>query len=342
MDEKERIRNMVAAGTITRAEAERLLSVLDDIDRAEAELAASGEAMEAQARDAEAGSPASSDAAGAGPSAAAAMEPTRNAGPAPGEGAPGAQAVGSAGPVGRGAAAAAASGAATDHEAAPVATRAAPSGTVAPEGTRWLHVSLLAGDIDVRGDPGTDEVLLSGDTEALRLEPTADGFTLRHEREAGSDSWVDRFLHRLRAGNVHIRVPADYGLDLSVTAGDVDVVGVPYLRGKLTSGNLTARGLSGVDLVTSAGDIDLAMTLTEGRHRLRATAGDVDVRLGTGSSVTVQGSVSIGSASVRAPDFEVDRRGIGQRFEGRVGTGDAELEVHVTTGDIHVRVDDER
>jgi len=336
MDEKERIRNMVAAGTITDAEADRLLSVLSEIDEAESELAASGEAMETEARRAE-------DAGAAGTAAT----PAANGGAAEAsrEGAAGtAAATGTSAPADvpnavRGAAGGAASADATGEAGR---ERGAPPVDLAPQGTRWLHVSLLAGDLDVRADPGVDEVQLAGDTEGLRLERSADGFTLRHEREAHGDSWVDRFLARLRSGEVGVRVPAGYGLDLAVTAGDVELVDVPYLRGRLTSGDLSARGLRGVDLVTSAGDIDLDMTLTEGRHRLRATAGDVDIRLGAGSSVAVTGSVSIGSASVRAPGFDLDRRGIGQRFEGRVGDGAAKLEVHVTTGDIAMKVRDER
>lgn len=298
MDEKERIRNMVAAGTITEAEADRLLSVLSEIDEAEAELAASGEAMETEARS---------------------LEGAPRAVPAP-----------------------APPAAAGDPVAATASGRTPPSGELAPEGTRWLHVSLLAGDLDLRAEPSIEEVQLVGNTEGLRLERSADGFALHHEREARGDSWVDRLLGRLRSGHVQVRIPAGYGVDLAVTAGDVDLVDVPYLRGRLTSGDLSARGLKGVDLVTSAGDIDLDMTLSEGKHRLRATAGDVDIRLGAGSSVAVTGSVSIGSASVRAPGFELNRRGVGQRFEGSIGDGAATLEVHVTTGDIDMKVRDER
>lgn len=336
MNEKERIRNMVSAGTITDAEAERLLSVLDEIDRAEAELDASGEAMEAAARElAEPDAPVAPDAPpapdagapdpGAAPDAAATPPTPGASDPVPGRAAP-------ASPG----AAAAPAGVASGVAAAAAGPAAAGPSEAAPEGTRWLHVKLLAGDVDVRADAESDEVTLSGDAEALRLEPAPDGYTLHHVREGQGESWVDRFLTRLRAGDVSIRVPKGYGVDLDVTAGDVDLIGVPYLRGRLTSGDLTARGLKGIDLVSSAGDIDLDLTLTEGRHRLRATAADVDIRLGKDSSVAVTGSVSIGSASVRAPGFEVDRRGIGQRFEGRIGEGAASLEVHVTTGDVDV------
>ena len=50
MNETERIHKMVEAGTITGDEAERLLSVLREIDGAEEQLNASGEAMEDEAQ----------------------------------------------------------------------------------------------------------------------------------------------------------------------------------------------------------------------------------------------------------------------------------------------------
>jgi len=313
VNETERIHKMVEAGTITGDEAERLLSVLREIDGAEEQLNASGEAMEDEAQRIVDRAAAPNDAGNA--SAAIASEPAAK-GAAP-----------SAAP------AAAATGAAASAAAASAA---------APEGTRWVHVALLAGDIALRADPQATEVVLAGDVEGVKVEPTDDGFSIRHQMADHNDSWVDRILTRIRTNHLDVRVPAGYGVDLSITAGDVDLDGIPYLRGHLTSGDLDARGLRGIDFRTAAGDLDLEMTLTEGRHSLRATAGDVNVKLGAGSDVDVRGAVSIGDASVRAPGFDAERRGLGQRFEGRVGGGAATLDLHVTTGDLEVRVDDER
>ena len=329
MNEIERIHKMVEAGTITDDEAERLLRVLREIDQADDELAASGAAMEAEARRAEAGPgrvPAGAAAAAAAASGASVAPAAQPAHPGPANG----RASSAPGAPGEAAAKAPDNGAPATGTAG------------APQGTRWVHVSLLAGDLSLRADPEVREVVVRGDTESVRVEPSSDGFTVRHVKGEGQDSWVDRFLSRIRSGPIELRVPVGYGVDLAVTAGDVDIEGVPYLRGRLTSGDLDARGLRGIDFTTAAGDLDLEMTLTEGRHRLRATAGDVNVRLGAGSDVAVDGSVSIGSASVRAPGFEADRHGVGQRFRGRVGAGKAQLEVHVTTGDVHVKVNDER
>ena len=322
MNEIERIHKMVEAGTITDDEAQRLLSVLREIDQADDELAASGAAMEAEARRAEAGT---GQAPGEAPTTSTPAAPAAPAAPAPSPSAPSPSAPAPSAPA--------------PSAPAPAADAVAAG---APQGTRWVHVSLLAGDLSLRADPEVREVVVRGDTESVRVEPSSDGFTVRHVKGEGQDSWVDRFLSRIRSGPIELRVPVGYGVDLAVTAGDVDLEGVPYLRGRLTSGDLDARGLRGIDFTTAAGDLDLEMTLTEGRHRLRATAGDVNVRLGAGSDVAVDGSVSIGSASVRAPGFEADRHGVGQRFRGRVGAGKAQLEVHVTTGDVHVKVNDER
>lgn len=337
MNETERIRNMVEAGTITEAEAERLLGVLRDIDRAGEELTASGAAMEAEADRAESLIDARErqETPARGPDEVA-SRPAEAAGD--GAAAP---TGASAGPRGRAAVPADAGASAAAAEPGPAADEAAPGTSCAPAGTRWVHVSLLAGDLSLRADPEADRVQVKGDGEGIEVEPTADGFEVRHVGRKGMDSWVDRFLSRIRSGHVEVRIPGGHGVDLGVTAGDVELRDVPYLRGRLTSGNLDARGLRGIDFVTAAGDLDLEMTLTEGRHRLRATAGDVTLRLGAGSSVAVDGSVSIGSASVQAPGFDVDRRGIGQHFRGELGGAAAELDVHVTTGDLKVRASDE-
>ncbi len=361
MNEIERIHKMVEAGTITDVEAERLLSVLREIDQADGELAASGAAMEAEARRADAGpdqaltgNPAATARAVAGEPRAPQADATANAA-TPNATTPNAATAnattanattGHAAPGHVGAGAGATEPGATE----PDPTEPDPAGAKAkgaraagaPQGTRWVHVALLAGDVSLRADPDVREVVVRGDTESVQVEPSDDGFTVSQVKGDGQDSWVDRFLSRIRSSHVELRVPAGYGVDLAMTAGDVEIHDVPYLRGRLTSGDLDARGLRGIDFTTAAGDLDLEMTLTEGRHSLRATAGDVNIRLGAGSDVVVEGSVSIGSASVRAPGFDLDRRGVGQRFRGRVGEGTAQLDVHVTTGDVDVAVSDER
>lgn len=342
MTESERIRKMVEAGTITNEEADRLLAVLQEIDEADRALAAAGEAMEAEAEQALAGAepaglePAGLDSVRPEPAGVEPAQPRQRAGAPRGAeprsvagGGQGAE-VGTPGP--------------DLQRTAPPSSGAAqvPQEAAAPGATRWVHLSLLAGNLSVRSDPRVGEPEMEGDAEGLRVERTEDGFAVRQPWGGGRASWVDRFLSRIRAGRLEMRVPAGYGVDLSVTAGDVEVRGVPYLRGRLTSGNLDASGLRGIEFATAAGDIDLEMTLTEGRHTLRATAGDVNVRLGAGSDVAVEGSVSIGNATVRAPGFDVGHRGVGQRFQGRIGAGTASLGLHVTTGDVKVTVSDER
>lgn len=312
MNESERIHKMVEAGTITGDEAERLLSVLREIDEAEGDLEASATAMEDEAR--RAASPASGD--GVPPAPARSERAT-------------AQVAAATGP----------SAARADAPAPAEGASATPS---APEGTRWVRVSLLAGDLTLRADPDLYEVVVEDAPEGVQVERTDDGFAVRRPLPEREGSWIERFVTRLRADDLVVRIPADHGVDLDVTAGDVELVGVPYLRGHLTSGDLDARGLRGIDFRTAAGDLDLELTLTEGHHRLRATAGDVNVRLTGGSDVTLRGSVAIGEASVRGAGLEIERRGLGQRFTGKAGSGTAELELHVTTGDLDVKVDDER
>jgi len=200
-------------------------------------------------------------------------------------------------------------------------------------------VVLAAGDLDVRVDPDLDAPDVRGDTEAVTLEPTEDGYRLRSDPHDAGSSWVDGFLHRMRSNDLRVRVPAGFGVDLRLTAGDIDLHDVPYLRGRVTAGDIDARGLKGIDFRTSAGDLSLRLDPDPGEHWLEATAGDVNLSLAPGASVTLDGSVSIGDVSVRGEGLSSSRKGLGARAHGTVGGGEATLTVRVTTGDLDVRSD---
>ncbi len=373
MDDVERIRKMVADGRITQGEGERLISVLKQIDGAEGELAASERAMEAEAREVrgDAAPPeTTSGGAGAGgsapgaPAAGAPMgrepgasdaprapDPPRPSRPPQAAEQPGAPARG------RdwmdevrdaGAAAARAAGEAVGEVGRAVFGASAPSRepsaptAAAPEGTRWVTIQLLAGDLSVRVDPSLEEPRVRGDHGDLSVERCEGGFRIAHAQPSGDGGWVDRLMSKMRHGDLDVRIPAELGVELAMTAGDVVLRDVPYLRGRLTAGDLDATGLRGIDFATAAGDVDVELLLTSGSHLLRATAGDVSVRLKQGSSARLTGSVSIGDASVKGGDLKEERRGVGHAFSGTVGKGEAEFRVSATTGDVKVRVDDER
>lgn len=199
---------------------------------------------------------------------------------------------------------------------------------VAPVGTRWLRVELAAGDIELRAADVDAPELVEGD--GVRLEPTDAGMRLSVDPDSG-------FLGRWRPVDVEVRVPRAWGVDLDTKAGDLEVTGVPYVRGRVLAGDVEIREVRGIDLSCGAGDLSVSLRPTEGRHRVVARAGDLSVRLLEGSDVEVEGRLSIGDLSVRG--LESERRGLGGVVRGRLGQGRAQLKLELGAGDLQVRAD---
>ena len=220
----------------------------------------------------------------------------------------------------------------------------------APDGLRWVRIVMLAGDLGVSVDGAIREPVASSDVNGdLEVETTPDGFTVRLQpKEAG---FIDHMLGGFRSGRVDLRIPVGYGADIAATAGNIDLDGVPYLRGKLTAGDLDAVGLQGIDFTTMAGDVDVSVLLTTGEHRIVATAGDVTIKFQPDCNVLVNGSVSIGDISSQLPGMEAERQGLGQRFSATLGSGSAlgdgssasaeaaTLAVRLATGQLNLRAD---
>jgi hypothetical protein len=149
-------------------------------------------------------------------------------------------------------------------------------------------------------------------------------------------NWLDRLVDGVQQTRVTLRLPERTGIDLDVKAGDVELDGVPALRGRLMAGDLDARGLRAVDLAVNAGDVELELDPTPGLHRVRLSVGDLDVRLPDGADVRVEGHVSIGDASA-SPPFATQRSGmVAESLEGVMGEGRATLRIDVGTGDLKV------
>ncbi|MBW6454341.1 MAG: DUF4097 domain-containing protein [Trueperaceae bacterium] len=202
---------------------------------------------------------------------------------------------------------------------------------LAPAGTRWCTIELTAADLSVVADDVDEPVVEGDDEQKLRVTQTDDGVRVTSER-----GWsVDRWLGRSTSLSVHVRVPRAWGVALDLKAGDADVAGVPYVRGRMLAGDLSVRDAVAVDLSKAAGDLSVAFRPTQGRHRIAAKAGDVDVRFLPGSDANVEASVSMGD--LHAPGFEVDDRMVGAQARGRVGAGSARVEVRLTAGDLSLR-----
>jgi len=203
---------------------------------------------------------------------------------------------------------------------------------------RWARIELFACALEAEIDPSISAPALDARMGEVRLEDTESGWRIVQggPREG---TWLERLVDGVRGTRVHLRLPPRTGVDLDVKAGDVELSGVPALRGRLMAGDLDARDLRAVDIAVNAGDLDLRLDPAPGLHRVRLSVGDAEVRLPQGADVRVEGHVSIGDANASAP-FGTERKGmVAESIEGVMGQGRATLRVDVGTGDLDVKVD---
>lgn len=300
MDDRERIEALAADGRLTREEADRLLGLLEDIDEADRELDGPGR-----------------------------VESTTPAGvPHPAEPIPPADAPRPPEPA--------------HPPDSPLPPEPGDGRKEAePSGISWLHVNLLAGDLEIEVDESLKSPQASGHGPGeTSLEMTADGARLGGFLGLKEDNFVGRVVGRLVRGKERVFLPAGWGVRLSMKAGDVEIRGpLAYLAGDMLAGDLDADELHGIDLRVKAGDIDVGLKLNEGQHRLHALAGDVNVQLREGSSASVRGNVNVGGVDL-PEGWPARRQGLGYAFGQTLGSGAAQLELNLGTGELQVEVDD--
>jgi hypothetical protein len=335
MNDIERVRALRDAGQITPEEAERLISVLTELDESPenpgveaAGPAAPVAAPEAAAPESAAPAPGVPEPADATSTVAdrvraAAREAAEAAREAAREAAGAAREASSQAREAVAEARTSTTGAAASSATVPI--------DLAPAGTRWCTVEMTAADLSVVADDVDEPVVEGDEDQKLIVTPTDDGVRVTSERGWSIDRWVGRGA----ALDVRVRLPRAWGLALDLKAGDADVAGVPYVRGRMLAGDLSVRDAASVDLSKAAGDLSVAFRPTQGQHRIAAKAGDVDVRFLPGSDAAVEASVSMGD--LHAPGFEVDDRMVGAQARGRIGAGNARVEVRLTAGDLSLR-----
>ncbi len=310
MNEIERVAQMVADGRITAEEGDRLITVLKSVQSADEELEETRAQLEDLPQAAEAvalaATPAATPASTPSPAPARAPLPPLEAG------------------------AAAPEAAAAPHVQS---ENGEPQRGYAPAGTKWVRVELMAGDLEVTMDPSLSAPTASSDSGDIRLEATEYGYRLASRTGQGA---LGGMFGKLRAGDFKVALPSGYGVELANMVGDIELTGVPYLRGTLTAGDIDAHGLLGVDFTTLAGDVFVSLTPQSGRHCVRAKVGEIEVVLLPGSDVSVKGSVSMGDITASEP-FTTERNLVSERVSGTLGTGRATLELSVTAGSITVR-----
>lgn len=336
MNDIERVRALRDAGQITAEEAERLIGVLTELDETPENVDAAAPAVPTAPVPAPASAPTPQPApvpaatAAGGDAADRVRSAAREAAEAAREAAH--EAARSAREAAREASAQLREAAAQVRQPTPEAAPAS-AGPIelAPAGTRWCAIELTAADLRVVADDVDEPVVEGADEQELRVTPTDEGIRVTSERGWSIDRWVGRGASL----DVRVRLPRAWGLSLDLKAGDAKVTGVPYVRGRMLAGDLSVRDAESVDVSKAAGDLEVAFRPTQGRHRIAAKAGDVDVRFLPGSDATVEASVSMGDLD--APGFEVDGRMVGAQARGTLGAGSARVEVRLTAGDLSLR-----
>lgn len=201
-----------------------------------------------------------------------------------------------------------------------------------PQGLRWLKVRLDSEDLEVYLDRDLTRPRIEGDVKV---------------QENGQDLMLSSSLGSRRRGSAQflglnldwdfdfstghdpvIRLPEGWGLEVELASGDLEVSGLPFVRGSVASGDVELVGIRGVDLKVISGDLEAELILTGGEHRLEVVSGDAEIRF-RDSSVTLLGKLSNGELDRRG-NFTQEKR----KVTGTVGGGKAKLLLSVASGDL--------
>lgn len=185
-----------------------------------------------------------------------------------------------------------------------------------PAGMRWVKVNMLAGELEARVDSSLQEPQVRGKAEVRQV-----GQDFVVEPQPVQGDFLGGLLKNLKAGELDIRLPPGWGLELDGKAGDIEIEGVAFVRGRLLAGDIELREVGGLDLDVKAGNIEGSALLREGSHRLRIEMGNAQVRLLPGSSLKLKAGVGLGN--LETP---------GNQVAGGAGT----LEAYVRMGNLEI------
>lgn len=186
-----------------------------------------------------------------------------------------------------------------------------------PAGIRWVKVNMLAGELEARVDPSLQEPQVRGKAEVRQV-----GQDFVVEPQPVQGDFLGGLLKNLKAGELDLRIPAGWGLELDGKAGDIEIDGVAFVRGRLLAGDIELREVGGLDLDVKAGNIEGSALLQGGSHRLRIEMGNAQVRLLPGSSVKVKAGVGLGNLETPG---------------NQVADGAGTLEAYVRMGNLEIQ-----
>lgn len=191
---------------------------------------------------------------------------------------------------------------------------------LAAAGVDTLEVRARAGGLEIRGEPGLDQVQVRGmacasreaDLEDIRLVQRRDGSRLVVAVEIPDTSGLFNGQRRL---DLELRVPARLALEVDDSSGAASVANVAALRIDDSSGELRVSGIPGaVRIEDSSGAIDVRDVGS--LHIPSDSSGEIRV-------ADVRGDATIDSDSSGA----IELRGIGGNARiGRDSSGSIEVE----------------
>lgn len=210
---------------------------------------------------------------------------------------------------------------------------------------RKVMLNTIAGDIDIEGVANLTNI--EAGVKNGSLEITEDGDVIRivgvgkidDPTEIGWLNTVIRTIGRNLPVDIHVRVPSNLlELEVKAIAGDVTVKGVTgAVSLEMSAGDLKLSDAGRFNINAKAGDIKVRTKLIDGESTLRALAGNVDVELEQGSSVTLKASNSAGDITAKGFILtQTEKRIVGGSLEGRLGAGRAKLNVSLSAGDLDI------
>ena len=206
-------------------------------------------------------------------------------------------------------------------------------------------ININSGDIDVVGIPGDHlevesssllSIVREDDKETILIGASG---KLENPTELGFLDTVFKAIGRVMPVDIKVKVPANLPrLEIKALAGDVDVQGVAGLvKLNVSAGDLKLRDVGQFEIDAKAGDIKVSTKLETGESKITALAGDIEVRLEPGSSVSLKARVQAGDVGAKGFILsQTDKRITGGSLEGRLGAGRAKLDVSLMAGDLDV------
>lgn len=207
---------------------------------------------------------------------------------------------------------------------------------------RWLEIVAFGGDVDVRVNAELTEPRIK--EGHLELTDTGARVAPWEEKNDGVPrNFIDRMIDGFRQSDMDIEIPAGWAVRFDLKGGDIDLDGpVEAVSGHLRAGELTVSDTRAVDVTVTAGEADIGLRACQGDHKVNVRVGSATIRLLPGSSLEVEGNVSIGD--LKAKGLDAVERGLGGWGKGLLSNGSADsrgrLNAAVVTGDLSIRVAD--